>query len=289
MGIRMARRLGRLAIASLHAELACDPKPGLVTPSSSGSHTDMDAATFLRSLFALRGYFVDMAGLGQEGDDFAPLRARGIRAEAAMLQATGGINTHRGAIFNLGLLVAEAARLEAARGRPARAEQVCLSVTRWRSALLQAPLDPASPGQQARRRHGVPGVREHAADGMPLLRGIGVPVLRECQARGLAPGVAHIQTLMHLVAVTDDLNLLHRGGLSGLRFAQAEARRFVAAGGVGQRGWRARLQSIGRAFQARRLSPGGSADLLACSIFLLRQERDEPAAADAAVPAGARA
>lgn len=98
-------RLGRLAVASLHAELALAPKPGLVTPFDSGSHHDMDAGTFLRSLFALRHYFTAVAYLGATGADFDALRRCGIAAEIAMLRATAGVNTHRGAVFSLGLLV----------------------------------------------------------------------------------------------------------------------------------------------------------------------------------------
>jgi len=268
-----AHRLGRMAIAALHAELACSPKPGLVTPFSRGSHHDMDAGTFMRSLFALRGYFVAIAAQGPTAQRFASLRQLGLSAEQAMGAATGGINTHRGAIFSLGLLVAHASRLYVQQGRPAPAEAVCADVARWRDDLLDAPLDPRSPGQRARSLHGVAGVREQAAAGFPLLQGVGVPALRAALADGLDPATAHVQTLMQLIAVADDLNLLHRGGREGLAFAQASAREFLASGGVHAAGWSARLRHLGHAFEQRRLSPGGSADLLACSVFLLMQER----------------
>lgn len=267
-----ARPLGRLAIVALHAELACSPKPGLVTPFSRGSHQDMDAGTFLRSLFALRGYFTAIAAQAAASADFAPLRQLGIQAERGMLAATGNVNTHRGAIFSLGLLVASAARLNA-EGCPApSADAVCDGVRRWRHALLQAPLDAGSPGQRARARHAVPGVREQAAAGFPLLHAVAVPVLRAALAAGLARDAALLQTLMQLVAVTDDLNLLHRGGAEGLAFAQAQARGFLDAGGVHAGDAPAHMARICHAFEQRRLSPGGSADLLACALFLLQQE-----------------
>jgi triphosphoribosyl-dephospho-CoA synthase len=267
-----ARPLGRLAIVALHAELACSPKPGLVTPFSRGSHQDMDAGTFLRSLFALRGYFTAIAAQAAASADFAPLRQLGIQAERGMLAATGNVNTHRGAIFSLGLLVASAARLHA-EGCPApSADAVCDGVRRWRHALLQAPLDAGSPGQRARARHAVPGVREQAAAGFPLLHAVAVPVLRAALADGLARDAALLQTLMQLVAVTDDLNLLHRGGAEGLAFAQAQARGFLDAGGVHAGDAPAHMARICHAFEERRLSPGGSADLLACALFLLQQE-----------------
>lgn len=264
--------LARLAVASLHAELACDPKPGLVTPSSRGSHDDMDAGTFLRSLFALRHYFTAIACAGAADAPFKQLRQHGIRAEQAMLQATGGINTHRGAIFSLGLLTASAAALHRQGRAVVTADAVCQAVSQWRAPLFDAPLDPHSPGQRALRRHGITGVREQAAAGYPLLRRVALPALRASLQAGHAPAVARIQCLMALIATTDDLNLLHRGGAAGLAFAKTQARAFLDAGGVRAEDWHRRLQHMSEQFQARRLSPGGSADLMACAWFLHQQE-----------------
>ncbi|MGH8040000.1 MAG: triphosphoribosyl-dephospho-CoA synthase MdcB [Stenotrophomonas sp.] len=264
-------RLGRLAVASLHAELALAPKPGLVTPFDRGSHDDMDAGTFLRSLFALRHYFCGIALAGADDAPFSTLRTLGLNAEGAMLRATGGVNAHRGAIFSLGLLVAAAARCRSS-GQPASAEQVCVAVQQWSAALMAAPLDPNSPGQRARALHRIAGVREQAAAGYPVLRALALPTLRRALAAGLPREAALCHTLMTLIAQVDDLNLLHRGGADGLHWARSEAAAFIADGGAFAVGWRPRLQQLGDAFVARRLSPGGSADLLACSWFLLQQE-----------------
>src|SRR5436190_3340729 len=103
------RVIARFATRALWDELALYPKPGLVSLGDSGSHADMDASTFVRSLFALRGHFRAMAAAGACAAPFSELRDLGLRAEAAMLFATGGVNTHRGAIFALGLLGAAAA------------------------------------------------------------------------------------------------------------------------------------------------------------------------------------
>ncbi|PPU37725.1 MULTISPECIES: triphosphoribosyl-dephospho-CoA synthase MdcB [unclassified Xanthomonas] len=268
----LAHRLGRLAVAALHAELSCAPKPGLVTPFDCGSHTDMDASTFLRSLFALRSYFVAIAQAGIDNAPFEQLRQLGIAAEAAMLRATGGINTHRGAIFSLGLLTAQAARLRVAHGSRPVGEAVCTAVQVWRDPLRTAPLDHHSNGQRVRAALQIGGVREQAAAGYPLLREIALPSLRSALRSGATREAALAQTLMHLIAEVDDLNLLHRGGQAGLAYARAQARAFLAAGGVAQAQWRDRLNAIGRQFVARRLSPGGSADLLACAWFLHCQE-----------------
>lgn len=268
----LAHRLGRLAVAALHAELGCASKPGLVTPFDSGSHADMDASTFLRSLFALRGYFVAIAQAGIDNAPFEQLRQLGIAAEAAMLRATGGINTHRGAIFSLGLLTAQAARLRAVHRHAPTGEAVCSAVQVWRDALQAAPLDPSSNGQRVRAAFRISGVREQAAAGYPLLREIALPSLRNALRSGATREAALAQTLMHLVAEVDDLNLLHRGGQDGLAYAKAQAHAFLADGGIAHPQWRACLHAIGRQFVARRLSPGGSADLLACAWFLHCQE-----------------
>lgn len=127
----------------------------------------MDASTFLRSLFALRGYFVAIAQAGIAQAPFEHLRQLGIAAEAAMARATGGINTHRGAIFSLGLLTAQAARLRAVHGRQPSGEQVCCAVQAWSAALQAAPLDSQSHGQRMRAQYRVAGVREQAAAGYP--------------------------------------------------------------------------------------------------------------------------
>jgi triphosphoribosyl-dephospho-CoA synthase len=268
----LARRMGRLAIAALHAELALAHKPGLVTPLDNGSHHDMDAGTFWRSLSALRGYFVDIAQAGIDDAPFETLRRLGLRAEDAMLAATDGINTHRGAIFSLGLLTAQAAQLQARHGASASGEDVCAALAQWREVLLDAPLDPTSHGQRMCAAYGVQGVREQAAAGYPLLCEIALPALQAALFDGLATEAAHAHTLLSLIAAVDDLNLLHRGGIEGLHFAQAQARDFLARGSVWQNDWCAQLQALGDAFVARRLSPGGSADLLACALFLHRQE-----------------
>lgn len=223
-----AYRLGRLAVSALHAELACAPKPGLVTPFDSGSHTDMDASTFVRSLFALRGYFVALAQAGIDHASFERLRQLGIEAEAAMLRATCGTNTHRGAIFSLGLLTAQAARLRVAHGRRPTAEEICDGVRMWRDALQAAPVNPQSNGQRVRAQYRISGVREQAAAGYPLLREIALPALRSALDGGATREAALAQTLMQLIAAVDDLNLLHRGGPDGLAFAKAQAAAFLA-------------------------------------------------------------
>ena len=99
------------ACRALEAELAAYPKPGLVSLVDNGSPADMTAGHFQASIAALRPFFAETFVAGLEDGEFAALRAVGLRAEASMLRATGGVNAHRGAIFCLGLLSAAAGQI----------------------------------------------------------------------------------------------------------------------------------------------------------------------------------
>jgi len=271
-----AECIAALAERSLVLEIDTYPKPGLVSHIDSGSHADMDAATFARSAAVLRPYFAELAEAGARDADMAVLRKIGLRAEHAMLAATGGVNTHRGAIFGLGLLCAAAGR-RTVPGTAAREMTLGAFVARrWGAEILGGPRLPDSHGERASRRYGVGGARREAADGFATVYGVGLPALR--RARRSVPGdpeAARVDACFALIAALDDTNLLHRGGQAGLDFARATARAFVARGGIRARGWRLRAAAAHRAFVARRLSPGGAADLLAMSVFVDALEADE--------------
>jgi len=263
--------LGRAATRALYDELALEPKPGLVSFHDAGSHDDMDARTFMRSLFALRGYFVRIAALGAADAHFEALETCGRDAETRMLAATGGINTHRGAVFMLGLLCASAGRL-AAQGDPLTPGRLrAVLVDRWGAALRARSLRPPSlPGGLAARRHGLRGASAEAALGFPTLFEVAVPALHAASARGLAAREARIDALFHVMAVLDDSNVAHRGGIDALRHVQAQARAFIHAGGAAREGGVAAARAIHADFVARRLSPGGAADTLAAACWVER-------------------
>lgn len=270
-----ADRIDALACRALARELALEGKPGLVTPSARGSHADMDHHTFAASIAALAGYFGDCARLAAAGCDFAALQARGRAAERAMFAATGGVNTHKGAIFTLGLLAAAAGRQFADRATLEPASLGRQVAQHWGAPILIAGAAPgaefeATHGARLRGRHGLPGAREQAAAGFPVLFATTLPQLAHALGCGAAPDAAAIHALLATIAALDDTNLAHRGGLDGLRWAQRAAGRFVASGGVFTPGWPCALGALGAAFVARWLSPGGSADLLAAA-WLVRE------------------
>lgn len=268
---RMAAALGRAATLALHDELALAPKPGLVTLTDRGSHDDMDARTFLRSIAALRTYFPRIAQLGTEGASFAALEQCGLAAEAAMTRATQGINTHRGAVFSLGLLCAAAGAVVAT-GVALDATGIRAALReRWGDALARrASRQPLLPGGRAAQRHGLRSASMEAALGFPVLFDVAWPALRDGLHRGLPDAHAKLEALFHVMAVLDDANLAHRGGVEGLRFARQAAGAFLAAGGMSTPDGAMRAEAIGRAFVERRLSPGGAADMLAAACWLQR-------------------
>jgi triphosphoribosyl-dephospho-CoA synthase len=266
-----ARRVGRAAISALYDELALEPKPGLVSFADAGSHSDMDAQTFMRSLFSLRHYFPQIARQGSVQAPFEQLEALGIAAESCMLKATGGINTHRGAVFTLGLLCAAAGALESKGERPSAAQLQRMLMSTWGDALQSRPPGSAlSNGHRAAQAHRLRSAGEEAALGFPILFACAFPGLMQARCLGLDDRHSRLHTLYHIMAQLDDTNLVHRGGLPGLRFAQQQARAFVQAGGAARPDALVHAMAIHRAFVARRLSPGGAADMLAAAGLVER-------------------
>jgi triphosphoribosyl-dephospho-CoA synthase len=280
--------IARMAVACLRLELETYPKPGLVSHVDSGSHADMDAGSFRASAAALEPFFADLARAGAAGAPMTILRRIGMAAEEAMREATGGVNTHRGAIFGLGLLCTAAGATAAGQGRTtetASAESPRAGIgalgslvrIRYADGILDGPVLLHAPGARARRRHGVGGAPAEAAAGFPTLYHVGLPALRRGrQLRSDAPEAVRVEACLALIAHLEDTNLLHRGGPEGYAFAREEAARFIAEGGVGQADWRARAKALHRAFIDRNLSPGGAADLLAMTLFVDATEGGAP-------------
>lgn len=268
-------RIATEAQRALELEIETFPKPGLVSHKDSGSHTDMDASTFHASTAALEPFFAELAAAGAGDCPMSTLREIGLRAESAMLHVTGGINTHRGAIFGLGLLCAAAGavlRLQPMAKQPSPDKRLTLgSVVKqlWGSAIWDGPYLPTSNGTQALRRYAAGGARAEAASGFPSVYQVGLPALH--LGRTLSGGdeeAARVQACFALIAKVEDTNLLHRGGREGARFARVAAENFLSSGGVGSRHWRSDATSIHREFVSRRLSPGGCADLLSMTLFV---------------------
>lgn len=265
--------LDRFCLDALRCEAMAWPKPGLVTPADPGSHLDMDIGTFLASIKALEGTFTQLAHAAVSGHDLPALQAIGRAAEQRMLMATGGINTHRGAIYNLGFLVVASVRR---RIDPSLAGFTCGEVVArlWGPHIKASRGNaPESHGNYAYRRFAAGGARDEAGAGFPMVYRVGIPTLNRLLRAGQNRETALIGTLMALVERVDDTNLFWRGGEAGVIYAQDSARRFNAAGGVEQAGWVKQLVAMHREFVFRNLSPGGSADLAAATLVAYHLDR----------------
>ncbi|HRP22610.1 triphosphoribosyl-dephospho-CoA synthase [Thauera sp.] len=278
----MADGLAELAVSALIDEVTLTPKPGLVDIRSRGSHRDLDWSLMCHSARTLRPTFAALAGAGLEvGGNLAgePLSLReaigaiGRDGEAAMLQATGGVNTHRGAIWALGLLVTAAAMCPADRA-PVRVAS--------RAGVLAGLPDRHAPGvtgnkgERACLTYGVGGARGQAQAGFPHVVQVALPTLRRARASGDAEDAARLNALLAVMAELDDTCVLSRGGAAALACVQAGAQGVLASGGAGTRAGRAALHALERALIARNVSPGGAADLLAAALFLDRFEAEDP-------------
>ena len=185
-----------------------------------------------------------------------------------MMAATDGSNAHRGAIWAIGLLVAAAARR--------RSDTNAASIAAAAAALARLPdrfaPRPLSTGERARLQFGAAGARGEAQAGFPHAIHIGLPMLRATRDRGASEDCARLNALMAIMASLDDTCLLHRGGPAALQAAKRGAMAVLVAGGTAAPAGIARLHRLHAELMALWASPGGSADLLAVTLFLDRLE-----------------
>jgi triphosphoribosyl-dephospho-CoA synthase len=260
-----ARETADLAVAALHAEIDLTPKPGLVDRRGSGAHSDMNPALLHESAESLHAalrecfYAARELGVGPE------LRARigiiGRNGERAMLATTAGVNTHRGALWALGLLTAavgDGAMTTAAVTAAAAA------LARHPDPAIDARMAMSTHGASARRRYGISGAPGQARAGFPDVTRHALPAVRNGRP---------LDGLLALMAHLDDTCLLHRGGTRGLAAVQAGAYAVIAAGGMSTIAGQQRFSELDRLCATHRLSPGGSGDLLAAAMFLDALER----------------
>lgn len=264
-------RIADLAVKSLLDEVHITPKPGLVDKRNTGSHTDMDFSTFVASANALRPYYAECVAIGQNTAALSPeetfrlLRQAGLQAEKAMYAATGGVNTHKGAIFTLGILCGSMGRLWSAES-PAPALTLLLKEC---AAVGQAAMKDftkvdgsSTAGQKLYQQKGLRGIRGEVTEGLPAVANIALPALEEGIAKGLSFNDAAACALVRLIAQVEDTNLYHRGGDRGAAFAKESAKELGAFPTIAQ------IEALDDAFITRNLSPGGCADLLAATCFL---------------------
>jgi len=265
------------ADGALLVELMLTPKPGLVDRRNCGAHRDMDIHTFLASARAIAPWWPRFVEIGYASAHIAacealPLvRPAGVLCEQAMLRATDGVNTHKGAIFSLGLLCFAAGRLSA-HGIALTRERMCSEVAGVCVGLVDRELKGAqkaqTAGERAFFRYGFAGARGEAVSAFATERTAALPVYDCLRLQGVDEDVALLQVLLHLLAVNDDTNLVSRGGFAGLDYVRNYARRLLREGGALAPDGVKKMAAFDDVLIARHLSPGGSADLLGLTWFL---------------------
>ncbi|MDR2056465.1 MAG: triphosphoribosyl-dephospho-CoA synthase [Desulfovibrio sp.] len=297
---RQADMIASCALRAVLHEAAATEKPGLVCADTAGVHTDMDIQTMIASAVSLYPYFRDVADIGRDTAGlearavFPLLRGEGREAERAMFAVTCGVNTHKGLIFSMGLFCAAAGRLLAAdeklsaaslcgtassfvegivardfcrlRELAGKGEAEC--VERAEQALGRA----LTAGEWIYLRFGVTGVRGEAERGFPLLPQA-VAALRGWLEEG-DYNAALVNTLLFLMKNNADTNLLWRGGPEGLALVQKGADRVLEHRGMLTKKGREGLALLRELCLSRRLSPGGSADMLSLALFIHMVERE---------------
>ena len=282
--------IARLATQALQAELDTTPKPGLVDKDNNGAHRDMDYALMQRSIETLHPYFVKLALLGCADalPTHASIRDIGIEAERAMLSATNGVNTHKGALFSMGLAVVAAAHEE--RKTAANEEQILKERNGGEDILvsLQTTIKAlAASFPDTNGTHGskakllskgttaIKGALDNAREGYEMLFAEWLPFYierrKECDAHTLH------KTLLRIMCDLDDTNVIYRTDLATAEEVKQEARalldNFSEAHTAEDKEKRIAaellaLKDMDKRYTARNISPGGAADMLSLTIFI---------------------
>jgi len=265
----LAERLADLAVDALIDEADLSPKPALVDRRSSGAHKDLHLGLMHASALSLWPAFKEMAEAAIDiGEINQPLREAigriGREGEAAMMRTTGGVNTHRGAIWAVGLLVTAAAL------NPADLSAAGLGLRAACLALIEDRQQPASNshGAQVARQYGAMGAKEQAQMGFPAVTQQALPQLLHSRKAGHGEQNARLDALLAIMTTLSDTCVLYRAGEQGLNTMQQGAQRVLSAGGSATLSGRRALHELDLQLLDLNASPGGAADLLAATLFI---------------------
>jgi triphosphoribosyl-dephospho-CoA synthase len=279
----LSNQITDYAVKALFYEVSLSPKPGLVDSLSTGAHQDMNLFTFIDSAISLRPYFQQYlnTGLTHQGTPrelFNKLRKIGRLAEAAMLLATHGINTHKGANFSFAIILGATGWYLQEKTLPfikEDSERILTYTQRMTGHLLIEDFKDLEQktqltyGEKLYLEYGITGIRGEAAAGYPNLTYKLLPFLRTTADTQMEERL--LRGLVFLMSEIEDGNLLHRGGISAWQTVKEECKKIHQAS-LSKEELLDELQSYDRILTQRHLSPGGSADLLALGIYFAQLE-----------------
>lgn len=271
--IHQTQLFGEAILKAILLEVCCYPKPGLVTPHSSGAHSDMNLQTFMLSSAAIAPCFNECALTGFQHYQpltmlLAQIRPIGQRYEQHLLATTQGVNTQRGILFSASVLCAAAGYLAAnqiiinASTLSETCAAICVGLCqRDFAALQQRP--PLTAGESLYHTYGVTGIRGEAEQGFPTVITFGLPALTYAFAQGADIRTAMSHCLINLIAHCEDTTVLWRGGPRLLGQLRQRAKAIVDAGGMLNPQGKEHMLLLNEWCCQEHISPGGCADLLA--------------------------
>lgn len=247
--------IAHLATRALQAELDTTPKPGLVDKRDNGAHRDMDHALMLRSIRAIHPYFIRLAQLGCSSpqppyDDIVRI---GIEAEHAMFEATGGVNTYKGALFSMGLAVVAAGGAALCHNTNAMSSSIAALASRF-------PITKGTHGSEAKTKACLKGALDNARDGYRMLFEAWLPFYETC-VESADPYALH-KTLLRIMCDLDDTNIVYRTSLATMLQVKEESKQLLQSFSI------MGLETMNSKFIRCNISPGGSADMLSLVVFL---------------------
>lgn len=277
------RKIAALATYSAIYEVSLSPKPGLVDRYDNGAHKDMNFYHFIDSAFALNPHFENYLKIGYEfveqdiGKLFNLLRQEGLIAEKSMFKATGNINTHKGLNFAFALILGAIGLYMQKKNTIDYFDYtVILDYVRQMAEPLilkdfeGITLNNAKTyGEKLYAKHGLLGPRGEAATGYAYLKNEILPYIFKRKALGIDHETIYLEVLVQLMSNIEDGNLIHRGGIEAWQQVQKEAQTLYSSEEDIQ-SFRNRLIQYNEVLIKRHLSPGGAADLLCLSIFLVK-------------------
>lgn len=316
-------RIGWRVRNALLGEVYATPKPGLVDRRDTGAHRDMNYETFLASTEAITPFMVRMFAEGMDAtaaghtpeEVFQAIRGIGLEAERAMYAATDGVNTHKGMIFTMGIVLAAAGILYVSADKTSSQLTVDAILDRTRQMTARSMAEdfrkmlehpPKTHGERLFQTYGERGIRGQAMEGFPILRDTAVPWLRRFQnigtdaelqraisaratlRRGLLQdtgsmhaehfeNAVHVSTLIAIMSVLNDTNVFIRSSYEDMCWLQAESSTILGMGAMfTEEGVRA-IEALNMACIEKNISPGGAADILAVAILLLKLTEDADA------------
>ena len=276
------QKVGQYLTQAILLEVSTHPKPGLVTRLSNGAHKDMSIFTFMMSSAVLSKAFNDLQDIGQAhrgtlAELFCKLRSYGVGAEAELLRVTKGVNTQRGILFAGGIVSAVsgyAMNMGLSRDAllPLIKEMAAGLVARELKNLDHAAM---TAGEKLYYKYGITGIRGEVENGFPSVVNYGLPALEDAFDKGATINDALVHALISLMTVVEDSNVIWRTDYDTLLEVQRIAKNILSLGSVFTEKGRMAIAETERYFLQRRISPGGSADLLSVTITLYLLDHKE--------------